>query len=112
MHWLRQKMRPAASGGKAQARVNGLVRRRLAEAADAEAECPTKAARPTSDKDREVDTGFNPYDTAGPETLGRHWPQPAPSQSGGAGNPYDTASEHADKKLTWDDAIIDTAEKR
>jgi len=116
MHWLRRNMRPAASGGEAQAKVDGLVRRGLTEAADAEAERSETASRPIGGTDGEVDTGFNPYDTAGPETLGRHWPQPAAprntERSGGTGNPYDTASEHSKKRRTWDDAVIDTAEKR
>lgn len=113
MDKLRTTMKSAAGGSKAQSRVDGIVRRGLAETADGANDPALTAARPTDD---ELDTGFNPYDTAGPETLGRHWAGAKPSrnakQSGGAGNPYDTASEYSDRKRSWDDALIDTDDRR
>ena len=114
MGWRNRRNRPPRDGGAARGSIDGVIRRGLTAAADADG--PTERPAPQPVEPHEADTGVNPYDTLGPEILNRHRPKGRSIQSqvktSGSGNPYDTLAERAPKRRCWDDAFIDTVVRR
>jgi hypothetical protein len=116
MSWSGRRSRARAHGRGTQSNIDGVIRRGLAATADPEDAAGRRAAQTKPVAVDPAEAGCNPYDTLGPETLNRLRPKSPssglPVPNGGAGDPYDTASERLPKRRSWDDALIDTDDRR